>query len=87
MPDDPPVVYIPCAEHVAMPGEAQPIAMSTEDGRLVLMVYSTVDGLYAAWGAGHPWLAWPTEALGTLQESQGIDQVALDADRSGDGAG
>ena len=85
--ESPTVVYIPCAEHVATPEEAEPVAVSNEAGQVVLLVYSTMDRLYARWGAGHPWLALPASAVRALQESQGIDQVVLDAERSGDVAG
>jgi type III secretion system (T3SS) SseB-like protein len=82
--EPPPMVYIPCTEHVAKPEEAEPVAVFTQAGRLVLMVYSATDKLYAQWGDGHPWLALPAAALGALQESHAIDQIALDADSSGD---
>jgi hypothetical protein len=77
-----PVVYIPCGEHVATPAQARPLLKRTDDGRLLMLVYSTVDKLEAGWGAGHPWLAWPTESLDALRESQRVEFVALDRDVS-----
>ena len=76
----PSLLYVPCAEHVALPADARPLMRKTDDGRLMMIVYSSLDLLYAGWGDNHPWLALLTENLDSLQESQGFDLIALDFD-------
>lgn len=74
----PPVVYVPCAEHVTAVAEACPVMKRTRDGRLALFVYSALDRLRAGCGNEHPWVLLSLEALDTVQRSQHFELILLD---------
>lgn len=76
--DFPPVVYVPCAEHVVEVADARPVMKRTREGKLALFVYSALDRLQNGCGRDHPWLVLPTQALDPLQQSQGYELVLLD---------
>jgi hypothetical protein len=78
--DLPDPIYLPCAESVASPAQARPLMRRTEDGRLLMIVYSDTDKLYAGWGEDQPWLAIRTKHLSSLQEALKFDLIGLDLD-------
>jgi hypothetical protein len=78
-PDYPPVLYIPCLEHVTDAGTAQAEYRSTQDGRTALLVYSALDRLHHARGNDQPWFLLPTKDLQMLYDVRPFDVVYLDA--------
>lgn len=74
----PPVVYVPCAEHVQDVADARPLMQRTRDGRLALMVYSALDRLHDGCGPNHPWFVVSTPALEAVHRTQQYDLILLD---------
>lgn len=74
----PPVVYLPCAEHVAEPQLATIQMRQTKDGRVALLAYSALDRLHTCCGAGQPWLLTATTSLEGLHAQQPFDLLLLD---------
>lgn len=58
----PPIVYLPCAP-VQSKGELTIDLRSTQDGRLALLVYSSMDRLVAHCGPAQPWTVMATRDL------------------------
>ncbi|WP_370940110.1 SAV_915 family protein [Amycolatopsis sp. cg13] len=77
-PEFPPVVYVPCAEHVEESADARPVLRRTKEGGVALFAYSALDRLFEGCGAGQPWILLPVRAMEPLRESQGFDLVLLD---------
>lgn len=77
-PNLPPVVYVPCVEHVRDPAEAAIELRQTEDGRLAIMVYSALDRLEFCCGVRQPWVLLPTRLLEQYRQIQEFDLVLLD---------
>jgi len=74
----PPVVYVPCVEHVADPAEARVEYKVTKDGRRALLVYSALDRLHAGAGQAQPWFLAPLAGLQGLYDLDGFDLVLMD---------
>lgn len=77
-PELPPVVYLPCAEHVAEPADARPELRRTRDGKLALLVYSALDRLRTCCGPAQPWVVVSTEALQQLHDHEPFDLLLMD---------
>ena len=77
-PDYPPVLYVPCAEHVTDPDDVRVEYRTTRDGREALLVYSALDRLRSCCGAGQPWFLMPTVKLDDLHRVRPFDVVLLD---------
>lgn len=76
--DYPPILYIPCLEHVTDPDEIQVEYRTTRDGRTAILVYSALDRLHRARGADQPWFIFPTARLQDLHDVRAFDLVLLD---------
>ena len=76
--DFPPVVYLPCSEHVANPSEATVEMRRARDGRMCLMAYSALDRLKRCCGETQPWMVLPTAYLDQLQQAQPFELLLLD---------
>jgi hypothetical protein len=74
----PPILYIPCAEHVQDPDDLRVSYQTTKDGRVALLVYSALDRLITCCGDDQPWFTLPTANLQTLYDVQAFDLVLLD---------
>jgi len=61
--DFPPVVYVPCTRHTAVPEELEVRYQTTKDGRRAVLVYSALDRLHRCCGDDQPWFLLPTERL------------------------
>ncbi len=48
--DFPPVVYVPCTRHTAVPEELEVRYQTTKDGRRAVLVYSALDRLHRCCG-------------------------------------
>lgn len=77
-PNFPPVLYVPCAEHVTKIADARPVMKRTREGKLALFVYSALDRLHDGCGNEHPWVLLSVDALEPLQDAQGFDLILLD---------
>jgi hypothetical protein len=76
--DYPPIVYVPCTEHVADPDDVVAEYQTTRDGRTALLVYSALDRLYRCRGDDQPWFVLPTMKLQVLYDVRPFDVVYLD---------
>ena len=74
----PPILYVPCAEHVADPDDLRVSYQTTKDGRTALLVYSALDRLIRCCGADQPWFTFPTPSLQQLWDVEPFDLVLLD---------
>lgn len=77
-PDFPPVLYVPCCEHVSDPSDARVLLNNTRDGRSSLLVYSALDRLHTCMGTHQPWIVIPTSHLSALQNVARFELVLLD---------
>ncbi|WP_338890589.1 SAV_915 family protein [Rhodococcus sovatensis] len=76
--DFPPVLYVPCYQHVSDPSDARVLLDNTRDGRSSLFVYSALDRLYTCMGRDQPWVVIPTSYLSSLRDVAPFDLVLLD---------
>lgn len=76
--DFPPVLYVPCHQHVSDPSDARVLLNSTRDGRSSLLVYSALDRLHTCMGRDQPWIVIPTSYLSSLKDVAPFDLVLLD---------
>ncbi|MGH3948548.1 MAG: SAV_915 family protein [Pseudonocardiaceae bacterium] len=75
----PPIVYVPCAEHVRDETDNLTVDLRrTRDGRMALMVYSALDRLIECCGAEQPWVVVPTANLDKIDEASPFDVILLD---------
>ncbi|BCN58375.1 hypothetical protein RE9427_17450 [Prescottella equi] len=74
----PPVVYLPCAQNVANPEQAEIELRRTRDGRTALLAYSALDRLHTCCGANQPWIVVGTPSLDLIMGSQPFDLLLLD---------
>jgi hypothetical protein len=75
----PPVVYVPCAP--AHTDEELTIDLRmTRDGRLALLVYSSMDRLIAYCGSAQPFTVMLTESLEQVRVATGFELILLDLD-------
>ncbi|SFB46021.1 hypothetical protein SAMN05216266_112135 [Amycolatopsis marina] len=74
----PPVIYLPCTEHVRNPEDAVIEYHSTKDGRVAVLVYSALDRLEFCCGTDQPWLVAPTTMLTPMRQAAAFDLVLLD---------
>ncbi|NKS22306.1 hypothetical protein GS467_13975 [Rhodococcus hoagii] len=74
----PPVVYLPCAQNVADPEQAEIELRRTRDGRMALLAYSALDRLHTCCGANQPWIVVGTPALERIKQAQPFDLLLLD---------
>ncbi|PRX47000.1 hypothetical protein B0I33_10697 [Prauserella shujinwangii] len=74
----PPVVYLPCVEHVRNPQDAVVEYRRTNDHRVALLVYSALDRLQSCCGDDQPWVVCPTTMLAPLMQAVPFDLVLLD---------
>ncbi|QFU91239.1 SAV_915 family protein [Amycolatopsis sp. YIM 10] len=74
----PSFVFVPCAAHVKDPADAIVEFRRVSDGRLALMVYSSLDQLKSCCGEQQPWLWTPTPVLEHLKQVQPYDFAVLD---------
>ena len=74
----PPVLYLPCVEHVADPAQAQVEMRETKDGRVALLAYTALDRLLRCCGTGQPWVLATTPALENLQRQYPFQLLMLD---------
>ena len=77
-PDYPPILYVPCVQHVKDPDDLEVEYRATRDGRTALLVYSALDRLHKCCGAGQPWFLMPTLKLDDLYQVHPFDTVLLD---------
>lgn len=77
-PNLPPVVYLPCVEYVRDPADAAIELQRTVDDRLVIMAYSALDRLHAAYGEQKPWVVVQTAVLARYRQVQEFHRVVLD---------
>jgi len=83
-PDFPPVLYLPCVEHVDNPAQARIAMRTTRDGRVALLAYSALDRLHDCCGRNQPWILVPTAGLDGLQKAQPFQLLLLDVVIPGD---
>lgn len=74
----PPVLYLPCTEHVQDPRDLVVRYQTTADGRRALLVYSALDRLQTCCGTDQPWFMLPTERLEALHQLDPFDLVLMD---------
>ena len=74
----PPVLYLPCTEHVQDPRDLVVRYQTTADGRRALLVYSALDRLQTCCGTDQPWFMLPTERLEALHRLDPFDLVLMD---------
>lgn len=74
----PPVLYLPCAEHVADPAAARPLLRRTRDGRLALLVHTALDRLHRCCGDEQPWVLIRTDRLAELRRTEPFDLLLPD---------
>ncbi|MFC4001878.1 SAV_915 family protein [Prauserella oleivorans] len=77
-PELPPVLYLPCLEHVEAPEDAVIEYVRTDRGHVALVGYSSLDQLKARCGDDRPWLRCPTEMVGRIREAAPFDAVLID---------
>nr|WP_296775898.1 SAV_915 family protein [Rhodococcus sp. (in: high G+C Gram-positive bacteria)] len=76
--DFPPVLYVPCKEHVSDAADARVLLNDTRNGTPSLLVYSALDRLTTCMGRHQPWIVIPTSYLSSLREVATFDLVLLD---------
>lgn len=74
----PPVLYVPCHEHVSDPSDARVLLNNTRDGRSSLLAYSALDRLHTCMGRSQLWIVIPTSYLSALHDVAPFDLVLLD---------
>ena len=76
--DYPPVLYVPCVDHVTDPDDLEVEYRTTADGREAILVYSALDRLHRCAGEHQPWFLMPTVKLDELYQVRPFDLVLLD---------
>lgn len=76
--DFPPMVYLPCVEHVTDPVLARVQMRETRDGRVALLAYSALDRLHDCCGRDQAWVVVPTPALADVHAADPFDLLFLD---------
>ncbi|QFU91981.1 SAV_915 family protein [Amycolatopsis sp. YIM 10] len=77
-PDLPPVVYLPCVDHVTDPADAVIELRRMADERLAIMAYSALDRLRSCCGEQKPWVVMPTAVLARYRQVQEFHLILLD---------
>jgi len=72
-------VYVPCAP-AQSEGELTIDLRPTKDGRLAMLVYSSMDRLIAYCGPAQPWTVMATQDLEQARLATGFELILLDLD-------
>ncbi|MGH3940875.1 MAG: SAV_915 family protein [Pseudonocardiaceae bacterium] len=72
-------IFVPARPGAASSGAVLEVRELT-DGRLAMVVYSSMERLIACCGGGQPWLAFGADQLPALQRGGGFDVVVVDVD-------
>ena len=73
------LVYVPCTARDSGRSEIQIALKPLEDGRLAMLVFTSLDLLVTGCGEQQPWVALPESALEDTFRSSAADVVAVDA--------
>lgn len=76
----PPIVYVPCVEHVSDIEDVEFAYRRTNDGRMALLAYTALDRLHDRAGEDQPWVLMPAQAMQVLYAEQPWDLLLLDLD-------
>lgn len=74
----PPVLYVPCIDHVEAIEDAQFSYRETRDGRLVFLAYTSLDRLHDGLGDAQPWVLMPLAAINAQYVHRSWDLLMLD---------
>lgn len=74
----PPVLYVPCVEHVADIADVEFSLRATRDGRTALLAYTALDRLRDGCGADQAWVLLPLAGLSALHREHPWDLLVLD---------
>lgn len=72
-------VYVPLEKRMLEGDQDVTISMrQLEDGRLAVLVYTSLDALIAACGNLQPWASIPSDSLDEIQVRSGADMILWD---------
>lgn len=71
------MVFIPTNAVDSIKGRAELQLREMKDGRMAVLVYTSLDLLVAGCGAQQPWIASPVDELESLQPLAGFDVIAV----------
>ncbi|WP_066912877.1 SAV_915 family protein [Millisia brevis] len=74
----PPVLYVPCVDHVGAIEDAQFSYRETRDGRLAFLAYTSLDRLHNGLGDEQPWVLMPLAAINAQYVHRPWDLTMLD---------
>jgi hypothetical protein len=74
----PPVLYVPCVEHVVEIDGLQLEYRQTSDGKVAFMAYTALDRLRDSCGVDQPWVMLPLAAVRALYTDRPWDVLLLD---------
>lgn len=78
--EGPRLVYVPCTAPGPDETEVQLALKPLEDGRLAMLVFTSLDSLVAGCGEEQPWVALSETQLEDMFQDSGAEVVAVDAE-------
>jgi hypothetical protein len=77
--DEPTLAYVPSERVLKDDQEVRLEFRRTEDGRVAIPCYQSLEALVGACGDLQPWVSIPSDKLPEIQQRSGVDLVVWDA--------